>query len=91
MKLETFKSILLVLLIALSLMLTFGLWNYKSDFEQLETGKNYASEVSVGGQQGRTRNNLIAPSSIIFVSTTNILVIRIHSKKRRFFMICNLG
>lgn len=65
MKLETFKSILLVLLIGLSLMLTFGLWNYKSDFEQLETGKNYASEVSVGGKEER-RNNLIAPSSIIF-------------------------
>ncbi|CDQ37882.1 YycH family regulatory protein [Virgibacillus salexigens] len=64
MKLETFKSFLLVVLIGLSLLLTFGIWNYKTEYEQYDQ-QQLSREVDVGGSEV-TKNQIIEPKSIIF-------------------------
>ncbi|NBJ69818.1 MULTISPECIES: two-component system activity regulator YycH [Clostridia] len=85
MKLETFKSIILVLLIGLSLLLTFGLWNYQSEFEELEDLEN-VSETSVGGKQMETKSNVIEPSSIIFHAGEQHLGYKNPQKNKQFFL-----
>lgn len=84
MKLETFKSILLVLLIGLSLLLTFGLWNYQSEFEELDDKEN-VSDTSVGGNKMEAESNVILPSSIIFHAGQQHLGYKDPQKQQQLF------
>lgn len=63
MKLETIKSIILVFLIAMSLVLTFLIWNFQPKYGPLQS--RYVSEVDIGGIEV-TKRDLIKPKSIIF-------------------------
>lgn len=64
MKLETFKSTLLVVLVGISLLLTFGLWNESPRYKELYNS-SYVSEADVGGDQMK-KKDLIDPNQIIF-------------------------
>lgn len=63
MKLETAKSLTLIVLIGVSLLLTYGLWSYQpsSDTLQDPTYEN----TNLGGEE-ETKKSLIEPNSIIF-------------------------
>lgn len=66
MKFETIKTIILILLVGLSLILTFGLWNHQPNFDQLyDPQSDYVNEVSVGGVEA-SRKTIVQPTSIIF-------------------------
>ncbi|WP_249872303.1 YycH family regulatory protein [Oceanobacillus saliphilus] len=69
MKLETAKSFILIILIGTSLILTFGVWNYRAEVGTL-SGESYA-EVNLGGTDEETKRSLIQPSEIIFKSHGN--------------------
>jgi len=64
MKLETFKSILLFVLVGISLLLTFSLWNDSPRYAKLNNSK-YISEADVGGDVMK-KKDLIDPNQIIF-------------------------
>lgn len=61
---EMFKSLLLTVLIALSLLLTWNLWNFHSEFQPLEDTDYVASSVSENGKA--SLNDVIRPLQAIF-------------------------
>jgi len=63
MSLENVKSLLLIVLIAISIFLTFGLWTYQPSDEVLDAP--VAEEVSLEGTDN-TIAEVIAPANIIF-------------------------
>mgnify|MGYP001170029179 CR=1 FL=1 len=66
MSFETFKTILLTILVGISLLLTFSLWNYQPNYDLLNPShSDYVSEVDVGGIE-ETKRSVIQPSQIIF-------------------------
>ncbi|RYG73360.1 hypothetical protein EU245_06625 [Lentibacillus lipolyticus] len=69
MQLETVKSILLWILVGFSLLLSFGLWNYKPEVENLPEDQ-YEDRVDLGGHE-ETIQSLIEPKSIIFQNGQN--------------------
>ncbi|WP_100011671.1 YycH family regulatory protein [Lentibacillus sediminis] len=69
MKLETIKSFVLVFLIGVSLLLTFGLWSYQPNLETVSSTPP-EDEVSIGGGE-QTEQDIIQPSSIIFHAGEN--------------------
>lgn len=69
MKLETIKSFVLIFLIGVSLLLTFGLWSYQPNLESLENTP-YEDEVDIGGGE-QSKQEIIQPSSIIFHAGAN--------------------
>lgn len=64
MKLETAKSLLLILLIGTSLILTFGMWNYRAEYKPLSNEKSI-DKVDLGGEQ-REVSDVVQPNDIIF-------------------------
>lgn len=64
MKLETIKSFVLVALVAISLLLTLGLWNDSPRYERLYK-TSYVNEVDVGGQVLK-KKDFIEPNQVIF-------------------------
>lgn len=66
MNIETIKTIILTILVAISLILTFGLWNYQPNLDYLSnTRSEYVNEVDLGGTE-ETKNTIIEPTAIIF-------------------------
>ena len=66
MKLETFKTIILTILVGISLLLTFSLWNYQPNYDPLyPTSSNYVNEVDAGGIE-ETKRSIIEPINIVF-------------------------
>ncbi|MCR1833721.1 two-component system activity regulator YycH [Oceanobacillus caeni] len=63
MKLETIKSFILIFLIGTSLLLTFGMWNYKPSVELLSDAK--PEDFSLNGTEESIRT-LIEPRQIVF-------------------------
>ncbi|MFD2194927.1 YycH family regulatory protein [Oceanobacillus bengalensis] len=61
---ERAKSFILVLLIGISFILTFGLWNYQPNIADISDG-DVIDEADLGGIEETTRT-LIQPSKIIF-------------------------
>src|SRR5699024_15390 len=55
---------ILVVLIAISLLLSFILWSYQPNYEYLYD-VDYINEVDVGGDE-RARNELLKPNKIVF-------------------------
>lgn len=64
MNYETMKSFVLVVLIGVSLLLSFIIWSYQPKYDYLNDA-DYVSEVDVGGEE-KTKNELIQPSKVIF-------------------------
>lgn len=67
MKLETAKSLLLVVLIGTSMILTFGMWNYQADYDPLN---ERSVEGTLGGAE-KSVDEIIMPSDIIFKQEGN--------------------
>ncbi|HLR16180.1 MAG TPA: two-component system activity regulator YycH [Bacillota bacterium] len=66
MRLETFKTILLIGLIGLSLILTFSLWSYQNEYNgPHNTNPAYIPESDAGGEV-KTKRDVIIPSKAIF-------------------------
>ncbi|PWU70059.1 YycH family regulatory protein [Gracilibacillus dipsosauri] len=63
MKFEAIKSILLTFLIALSLLLTFAIWNYEGEYE--ESANDRSTDAQLEGSEA-TKQSLIKPSQIVF-------------------------
>lgn len=66
---ETIKTFVLVVLVALSFLLSYILWSYQPKYEMFYDA-SYISEVDIGGQE-RGKSELIHPSHIIFHQSTD--------------------
>src|SRR5699024_9345451 len=64
MNLELIKSYALAILVLLSLLLTFILWNYKPNFERV-FDTDYVDEINLGGTD-KKKAEIVQPESIIF-------------------------
>ncbi|WP_174615193.1 YycH family regulatory protein [Virgibacillus ihumii] len=64
MNAETVKSIILWVLVLLSLLLTFSLWNFQPNLE-LSNSSEYVDQVDLGGKEV-TKEEIIEPKSIVF-------------------------
>lgn len=64
MKLETAKSFALVVLVGVSLLLTFGLWTYQPNQTPVG-GPGLLKEIDIGGMK-ETKKSLIEPINVIF-------------------------
>ena len=69
MKLETAKSLILIVLIGISLLLTYGLWSYQPSGDTLENS-TYENETDLGGDK-ESKKSLIEPHSVIFHADSN--------------------
>ncbi|SET24700.1 Two-component signal transduction system YycFG, regulatory protein YycH [Oceanobacillus limi] len=65
MKLETIKTYTLIILVGISFIFTFSLWNYQPKGEHLASDFVSEADFNLGGTE-RSKKELIAPSSIIF-------------------------
>lgn len=65
MKIETVKSYILFILVLISLLLTFFLWNYKPNYSTIKGDTNYLNEIDLGGSE-QTKRSIIHPSNIVF-------------------------
>ena len=63
MSYETVKSFILVVLIAISFLLSFILWSYQPNYDYLYSA-DYVNEVDIGGDE-RGKNELLKPNKII--------------------------
>lgn len=64
MKLETAKSLLLIILIGTSLVLTFGMWNYRAEYDPINENGSVDRE-DLGGTEKEV-SDIIKPIDIIF-------------------------
>lgn len=64
MKLETAKSLLLIILIGTSLILTFGMWNYRAEYEPLNDDESI-DKAELGGEQ-KYEKDVVKPNDIVF-------------------------
>src|SRR5699024_10519433 len=64
MNYETVKSFVLVVLVGISLLLSFILWSYQPNYDYFYD-ESYVNEVDVGGME-KTKNELFEPVKIIF-------------------------
>jgi len=65
MTLETFKSFVLVILIGLSLILTYSLWTFQPNYDRYKGDLQYVSEVDLGGNVASTKS-IIKPHMMVF-------------------------
>ncbi len=66
MKFETFKSLVLIGLVGLSLLLTFSVWNYQPDYPTSQnTDPAYIPEIDAGGEV-ETKRGVVIPTRGIF-------------------------
>lgn len=71
MKLEVIKTYILAILVGISLILSYSLWNYNPDKETLEEEQLLdPNELDLGGTT-ETRNSLVVPSQMIFSKYEN--------------------
>jgi len=61
---EAIKTFILVVLVAISFLLSFILWSYQPNYEFLYDA-DYVGEVDIGGNE-RKKNELIKPNTIVF-------------------------
>src|SRR5699024_1406547 len=64
MNYETIKSFILVVLVGISFLLSFILWSYQPNYEDVYD-TSYVNEVDIGGAE-KTKNELVEPIEIIF-------------------------
>src|SRR5699024_7683212 len=83
LKYETFKSIILIVLVAMSSVLSFLLWTYQPNYDVHEN-TSYVSEVDVGGSE-KTKGELIEPKDIVFHHDDELSGFKKPIEKERFF------
>ena len=66
MKLETVKSFILIVLIGISIILSYTLWSYQPNSNQTIGGEIADNEMNAGGRDDLKKRELIKPSDIIF-------------------------
>ncbi|SDK22431.1 YycH family regulatory protein [Sediminibacillus albus] len=66
MKREFLKTVALSILIAASLLLTLGIWNYQPNYDELDNS-NYTNETLRGGKE-ETKKSIVEPSKVIINS-----------------------
>ena len=71
MKYETIKSFILAVLVGISFLLTFILWSYQPNYDDIYD-KSYVNEVDVGGSE-KTKNEIVEPNEIIFRNGEKIM------------------
>lgn len=85
MNIETIKTITLTVLVAISLILTFALWNYQPNLDYLSnTRSEYVNEVDLGGGE-ETRSTIIEPMAVIFHKEDNYFSFTNPSQRQSFF------
>lgn len=66
MNIETIKSFILTILVLISILLTFSLWNYKPDYDRIYNAPHdYVNEVDIGGAEV-SKKDIIQPNLMIF-------------------------
>lgn len=83
MKYETIKTFVLVILVCLSLLLSFVLWSYQPNYDAL-SDPDYVNEVNIGGAQ-RTKMELIEPVGVVFHTDVGIYGFKRPMDRRLFF------
>lgn len=63
-KFEVIKTYVLVILVGLSLILSYSIWNYQPNYELLYD-TDYLDEIDIGGKE-QAKEDIIKPASIIF-------------------------
>lgn len=81
MKLETAKSLLLVVLIGTSMILTFGMWNYQADYDPLN---ERSVEGTLSGAE-KSVDEIVLPSEILFKQEGNYYTHANPSLKEQFY------
>src|SRR5690625_6624366 len=72
MKLEVIKTYILTILVLVSVLLTFAIWNYQPNYEFLYNNETeYVNEVDLGGADDKVKRDVIVPTSIIFHHDSN--------------------
>ncbi|HLQ72957.1 MAG TPA: two-component system activity regulator YycH [Bacillota bacterium] len=84
MKIETTKTIILIVLVGLSLFLTFHLWNYKPNSERQQSESTYVSEVDLGGEE-LTKRKVIQPESVLFHRQDGVFGFSEANRWRNFY------
>ncbi|WP_067727802.1 YycH family regulatory protein [Oceanobacillus damuensis] len=84
MKLETAKTLILIILIGTSLILTFGVWNYRAEVGTLS--EDSYEEVSLGGTDDETKRSLIQPSEIIFKDQGEFYGFSEHESREQLYL-----
>lgn len=64
MRLEKIKTFILIVLVGLSLLLTFGLWTYQPKNDLLYD-TSYVNEVDLGGTE-ETKRSIVEPNMLVF-------------------------
>lgn len=64
MNIELIKSYTLAILVLISLLLTFSLWNYKPNYER-SFDTDYVDEINLGGTV-KSKAEMVQPESVIF-------------------------
>lgn len=83
MKYETIKTFILVILVCLSLFLSFVLWSYQPNYDAL-SNPDYVNEVDIGGFE-RTKAELIEPIDALFHSDAGVYGFKRPTERRLFF------
>ncbi len=82
MNYETLKSFILFVLVGISFLLSFILWSYQPNYENvLDT--SYVNEVDIGGTE-KTKNEVVEPIEIVFKNKDKVTSF-IHSSDRQHF------
>ncbi|MEI3600034.1 MULTISPECIES: YycH family regulatory protein [unclassified Oceanobacillus] len=66
MKFETVKTFILIVLIGISILLSYTLWSYQPNSNQTISSEFVNSEIDAGGSNDETKRSLIKPVDIIF-------------------------
>ncbi|MGP4107833.1 YycH family regulatory protein [Virgibacillus sp. L01] len=83
MKLETIKSYILIILVGVSLLLTFALWSYQPQYPTVKT-EEFVDSVDLGGEKEKTLE-LIEPKSIIFENNNNYFSFTEETDRQTFY------
>src|SRR5699024_11125501 len=83
------KSYILAILVLISLLLTFSLWNYKPNYERV-FDTDYVDEVNLGGTK-KTKAEVVKPESIIFKRNDNYFSFNQPTEKDDFTKRCSRG
>lgn len=66
MKIETVKSFTLIVLIGISILLSYTLWSYQPNSSSTIGGETVNKEMDVGGLSDKRKRSMIKPSEMIF-------------------------
>lgn len=80
---EAIKTFILVVLVALSFLLSFIIWSYQPNYDFLYDA-SYVSEVDIGGSE-KKKSELIKPSTIVFNANDMSFGFRDVGEQQQFY------